>query len=173
MDTRKINFFVGTAQERTPAQGLKTLFVVGAPPAHEIVGNALEHRVAHVFIGANHPRNEAIERFDPNALDWPRVIDELLARNLRVTLEFLPEQYAWVRRSLRSLFDRPGFFAQMTVPLPEEVTDGVRLAIKVDNLAAPTAERGAWVWPLSMLRADHRFTPFASSPTDEIVGRRG
>lgn len=173
MDTRKINYFVGVARERNAAQGLKTLYVVGAPPAYEIAATAAETRAQHVALGANHPRNPRPERFDPNALDWPRVIDELLARNLRVTLEYLPAQHDWVLANLRQFFDRPGFVAQMVVPVPENLPDSTRWALKIDNSAGANGERGAWVWPLPMLRSEHRYTGDVGSAADEIVGRRG
>lgn len=173
MDTRKVVFFVGIEQERTPAQGLKTLFVVGAPPAHDIVALAVERRVQHVFLGANHARNERIERFDPAALDWPRLIDELLSRNLRVTVEYLPAHHDWAMQHLRPFFQRPGFCAQIAIALPDDTVDGSRLAVKIDNLAGAQASRGVWVWPLAMLRAEHRHTPFMDSPNDEVVGRSG
>ena len=50
---KDITFFIGTEIEKTPAYGLKTLFVVGL----QSIENVKEHLhadISHIFFGANH-----------------------------------------------------------------------------------------------------------------------
>ena len=166
-----VQLFVGTLAERSPAQGAKTLFVVGGPPAHEIIRAAAEHRVAHVFIGANHARNERIERFHPPALDWVRLVGEFLNRQLGVTLEYPPERHGEVLELFARFFDRKGFIAQLVVPLPPAMPNASAFSVKLEQFFGKAHERGVWVWPASQLRADHRYTQYLDRPDDEIVRR--
>ena len=53
---KDITFFIGTEIEKTPAYGLKTLFVVGL----QSIENVKEHLhadISHIFFGANHSFN--------------------------------------------------------------------------------------------------------------------
>ena len=48
-----ITFFTGVEIEKTPAYGMKTLFVVGAHDPYVIMELAREHNCKHIYFGAN------------------------------------------------------------------------------------------------------------------------
>ena len=48
-----ITFFVGVEIERTPAYGMKTLFVVGEHDPYVILELARNHNCRHIYFGAN------------------------------------------------------------------------------------------------------------------------
>ena len=49
-----ITFFTGVEVEKTPAFGLKTLFVTGVQPCDVIQKHYDEEQCEHIFFGANH-----------------------------------------------------------------------------------------------------------------------
>ena len=50
---KDITYFIGTEIEKTPAYGLKTLFVVGLQSVEQ-VNEHLHADISHIFFGANH-----------------------------------------------------------------------------------------------------------------------
>ena len=77
-----VNFFIGPEVEYTPAHSKRTLFVVGKQSVEDILKEAREHRVTHVFMGANHSFN-----IDGDVY-WDKAITELLDRGFWVTLDY-------------------------------------------------------------------------------------
>jgi len=76
-----VDFFVGTEVERTPAFGMKTLFVVGIQPVDSI-GSRLLQVQQHIFFGANHS-------FDPkDALEWQRWESMIFIPQIRVSVPY-------------------------------------------------------------------------------------
>ena len=60
----QVTFFTGVEVEKTPALGLKTLFVTGTQPCDVIQKHYDEELCEHIFFGANHS-------FEPlNEQDW-------------------------------------------------------------------------------------------------------
>ena len=83
--TTSVKFFVSTEVERTPAYGLKTLFVVGIQNRITVLNLIKEHEVKHVFLGAN-------QSFFPHNADdieqWKIFLGSVLESDVMVTLDF-------------------------------------------------------------------------------------
>ena len=58
-----ITFFTGVEVEKTPAFGMKTLFVTGTHPCDVIQKHYEEEQCEHIFFGANHSFNPVKNAF--------------------------------------------------------------------------------------------------------------
>ena len=52
-----ITFFTGVEVEKTPAFGMKTLFVTDIQDYNEIMKHYTDEQCEHIFFGANHSYN--------------------------------------------------------------------------------------------------------------------
>ena len=66
-EANNIIFFTGVEVEKTPAFGMKTLFVTGIQDFNEVMKFYKEEQCEHIFFGANHSYQPVIsEEFE----DW-------------------------------------------------------------------------------------------------------
>ena len=83
-----ITFFTGIEIERTPAYGMRTLFVTGVQDIDEILKLAAEHDCEHIYFGANQSfptlATDDAEQWRP----WERMIDQCLENDYWCTLDF-------------------------------------------------------------------------------------
>ena len=64
-----ITFFTGVEVEKTPAFGMKTLFVTGVQPCDVIQKHYDNEQCEHIFFGANHSFNPGTN-FPEDADEW-------------------------------------------------------------------------------------------------------
>mgnify|MGYP005749275325 FL=1 len=80
---KDITFFIGTEIEKTPAYGLKTLFVVGL----QSIENVKEHLhadISHIFFGANHSFDPASQSHDADYYrEWDSMITYFLEKGYK------------------------------------------------------------------------------------------
>jgi len=94
----KVTYFIGDEVERTPAWGLRTLFVVGVMASEEITDIATKHECDHVYFGAN-------QSFDGNDIgDWVRQIEHVLRLGYKATLDLdikhVEKSNKWLNNSM-------------------------------------------------------------------------
>ena len=63
-DAGGATYFTGVEVEKTPTQGLNTLFVVGIQPVDDIIQMALQRNIKAIYFGANHSFNIDNENWD-------------------------------------------------------------------------------------------------------------
>ena len=74
-------YFTGYEVEKTPAEGEHTLFVTGCQPLEDVLAQAKEHTVEHIYLGANHS-------FVPKE-SWEDLVQGLLNKKFLVTLDVI------------------------------------------------------------------------------------
>jgi hypothetical protein len=147
-----VDFFVGTEVERTPAFGMKTLFVVGIQPVDSI-GSRLLQVQQHIFFGANHS-------FDPkDALEWQRwesMITYFLERDYLCTLDIpisAVEQF-----NDGGLCDYRNFIPQIRVSVPYTKLWNYNTMLKIDDKDFDATNPGVWCHSLHSLMSRETFT---------------
>ena len=88
--TEEVSFFIGTEVEKSPANGKKTLFVVGLQNVKDIKKFAEENNITHIYLGANMSFNGT------NALTWCAIAKDLLESDYWVTLDYKLQYYETV-----------------------------------------------------------------------------
>jgi len=153
-------FFVGTEIEMTPAQGMKTLFVVGVQPVETIEYHAKANNVQHIYLGAN-------QSFDPGnwqtgdakqSHDWNLMITDVLKLGYMTTLDFDVRHVEWVAEGGYSENDL--FIPQISVKIPYLQLLGYNAMLKIDDKDFKATNPGVWCHELRDLLSRDKFTPW-------------
>jgi len=153
--------FIGTEIERTPAYGMKTLFVVGHDHSVKMLTDACESNgINHVYLGANHS-------FDGNDIEaWDDLSKELIDAGLLVTLDFDVKYVLNVLEFTVSSDDR--FIPQISVKIPYITLFNYNACVKIDDKDFRASNPGVWVHQLHDLMDRSRFNDWSKYGKDEI-----
>ena len=156
-------FFTGVEVERTPAHGMKTLFVTGVQDVAEIESLAVEEAVEHIFFGANHS-------FDPAGSEWDRweiMITHFLHKGVLCSLD-IPVKHA--EDFLEScLIEHDNFIPQLRVPLPYIKQWNYNTMIKLDDKDFRASNPGVWCHSLHDLMSRETFTDWSQYGNDKVL----
>jgi hypothetical protein len=165
-------FFVGNEIEKTPAYGMKTLFVVGVQPT-DLIESALTQRdslldkrnnIHHIFFGANQSYNP--ESYDEYML-WENMITHFLDHNYFCTLDIPLNQVEEFNDS--GLCEYNNFIPQISVPIPYVRLWNYNTMIKIDDKDFNSTNPGVWTHSLHTLMDRECFTSWDQYSNDEVV----
>ena len=157
------DFFLGTEVERTPAYGMKTLFVVDVQNVEHIKQH-LSNDIGHIFFGANHS-------FKPKSFDdwnaWENMIEHFLVAGYLCTLDIpvaLAEQF------LESyLIESDLFIPQIRVPLPYIKQWNYNTMLKLDDKDFQATNPGVWCHNLHDLMDRSKYTDWRDYKADTTL----
>ena len=164
-----ITFFTGVEVERTPAFGMKTLFVVGVHDPYVIMELAREHKCKHIYFGAN-------QSFRTNGVNdaegwrpWEDMIYVCLDSEdgFWCTLDFDVSETEGVLESF--LCEKRRFIPQISVKLPYLNQLGYNATLKIDDKDFAATNSGVWCHNLQDLLGRDRFTDWDQYGKDEII----
>ena len=164
-----ITFFTGIEIEKTPAYGLKTLFVVGVHEGHDIVKLAKKHKCTHIYFGAN-------QSFKTNGVNdvatwrpWEDMIYVALCDDEQFwcTLDFDVSEVEGVLES--GFTEKINFIPQISVKLPYLQQLGYNATIKLDDKDFKATNHGVWCHNLHDLLDRNKFTSWDQYGKDEII----
>ena len=162
-----IEFFVGTEIERTPAFGMKTLFVVGVQDSSVIIKMVRDNDCTHVYFGAN----QSFPKLDVNDGDgwrpWERMIQDCLDADLWCTLDFDVAQAEGLLECGLTEYRR--FIPQISVKLPYLSQLGYNATIKIDDKGFEASNPGVWCIPIGAITQRKYFTNWDEYSKDEIL----
>lgn len=162
--TANAQFFIGTEIERTPAFGLKTLFVTGLHPVEEINNIFVKNAASHIFFGANHS-------FNPTGYDswkaWETMIEWFLIRNHMCSLD-IPIALAELTLD-GDLNSYNNFIPQLRVPVPYIAQWNYNTMIKIDDKGFNSSNPGVWTHSLHEMQTRNNFTSWDQYSSDEII----
>ena len=158
-----ITYFTGIEIEKTPAFGLKTLFVVGVRPLEEITDIATTHDCDHVYLGAN----QSFDGKDIN--DWDKMIRGLLGLGFMVTLDFDSWYCYTLRNWLAPLNEFDNFIAQISVKIPHITKYNNNATVKIDDIDFRATNPGVWCHRLDTLMTQETFTDWDQYGKDKIL----
>jgi hypothetical protein len=156
--------FIGYEVERTPAYGLKTLFVVGHQPVQVIENVFYGQECKHIFFGANHS-------YDPvKTQDWEQwesMIEYFLKKGILCTLD-IPIS------AVDEFHDGPlceynNFIPQIRVPIPYVKLWNYNTMIKIDDKGFNSTNPGVWCHSLHELMDRTKFTDWNQYNLDRKV----
>lgn len=164
-------YFIGPEVEHTPAFSKRTLFVIGTQDVAQIERMAKEHKVTHIFMGANHSFVTAVGwENDESAPYWDSTITTLLDKGYWVTLDYPAHQHQSVLKMLNpGIWQSRLFVPLLSVRIPNVQTSSVNLTIKIDDIDFNATNEGVWCLNHHEVTDSNRFTPWQDYTTDEIV----
>jgi len=167
-----VNFFVGKEIERTPAYGLKTLFIVGVHNVN-IIETILTQKeglldnknsIRHLFFGANHS-------YDPVGSDnhkaWEEMIIYFLNKGYLCSLDIPLNQVEEFNDS--GLCEWNNFIPQIRVPITYARLWNYNTMIKIDDKDFNSTNPGVWTHSLHSLMARECFTSWDQYKNDEVI----
>lgn len=175
--SKDITFFTGIEIERTPAYGMKTLFVVGVHEPETILELVTESRsyldesehIKHIYFGAN-------QSFKTKGIDdtrtwrsWEDMIYVCLDSkyDLWCTLDFDVSETEGLLES--GLTEKRRFIPQISVKLPYLQQLGYNATLKIDDKDFAATNPGVWCHNLQDLLGRDRFTDWDQYGKDEII----
>jgi hypothetical protein len=164
-----IIFFTGVEVEKTPALGLKTLFVTGVQPCDVIQKHYDEEQCEHIFFGANHSFNPGVNfPQDADAWEaWDDMIMPFLKDSILCSLD-LPLSHA--EALLESgMIENDFFIPQIRIPLPYIKQYNYNTMIKLDDKDFKATNPGVWCHSLHDLMDRNKFTDWTKYGLDKVL----
>ena len=165
--SEEVTFFIGTEIERTPAYGMKTLFVVGVQDEQTIVNIAKDNNCSHIYFGAN----QSFPSLDVNDFHswrpWEDMIQYCIDAGFWCTLDFDVSQHEGVLES--GLVEYRRFIPQISVKLPYLSQLGYKATIKIDDKGFEATNPGVWCVPIGAITQRKYFTNWDEYTKDEII----
>jgi hypothetical protein len=170
-----VGFFIGTEIERTPAYGMRTLFVVGVHSQIEILDIVKDSEsyldqskhITHIYFGAN----QSFPQLDVNDpigwSPWEDMISRLLGAGYWCTLDLDVAQAEGLLES--SLIEYRRFIPQISVKLPYLQQLGYNATIKIDDKGFEASNPGVWCVPIGAITQRKYFTNWDEYSKDEII----
>ena len=168
-EAEDIIFFTGVEVEKTPALGMKTLFVTGIQSFHDIMEFYNREGCEHIFFGANHSFNPGTNfPQDADAWDlWEHMIMAFLKKDILCSLD-LPLSHA--EALLESgMIEKDNFIPQIRIPLPYIKLYNYNTMIKLDDKDFNATNPGVWCHSLHDLMDREKFTDWHKYGLDKVL----
>jgi hypothetical protein len=162
-----VTFFIGTEIERTPAFGMRTLFVVGVHDEQIIIGLAKNNDCKHIYFGANQSFPPLQVNDSAGWKPWEDMIKGCINADLWCTLDFDVAQAEGLLESGLTEYRR--FIPQVSVKLPYLNQLGYNATIKIDDKDFEATNPGVWCIPLNKLTQQEYFTDWDQYGKDEVI----
>ena len=157
-----INFFTGVEVEKTPAFGLKTLFVTGLQSCDIIQKHYEDEQCEHIFFGANHS-------YKPNKLDehnaWDNMIKAFLTAGKLCSLDIPIDRAEEFLEG--PLCEYNNFIPQLRIPLPYVKQWNYNTMLKIDDKDFKATNPGVWCHSLHDLLDREKFTDWTKYGLDK------
>ena len=152
-------YFTGYEVEKTPAYEMHTLFVTGCQPLDDVLAQAKEHTVEHIYLGANHS-------FVPKD-SWEDLVQGLLNKKYLVTLDYDVKYHEWILES--GFNENHNFISMISVKLPYVNQLNYNACIKIDDADFDHSNPGVWVHNVHPLLQRNKFTDWRAYGDDNPV----
>ena len=164
-----IIFFTGVEVEKTPALGLKTLFVTDVQAVGQIEHWFEKEQCEHIFFGANHSFNPGVNfPQDADAWDlWEHMIVAFLKKDILCSLD-LPLSHAEALLESR-MIENDFFIPQIRIPLPYVKQYNYNTMLKIDDKGFKESNPGVWCHSLHDLMDREKFTDWSKYGLDKVL----
>ena len=164
---KDITFFIGTEIEKTPAYGLKTLFVVGL----QSIENVKEHLhadISHIFFGANHSFDPASQSHDADYYrEWDSMITYFLEKGYKCSLDIPLNAAEYFLES--TCVESNNFIPQIRVTIPYIEQWNYNTMLKIDDKGFDKSNPGIWTHSLHDLMDRKKFTDWKDYGLDKVL----
>jgi len=155
----EVTFFIGTEIEKTPAYGLKTLFVVGIQDIETIKTLYNEKQCQHIYLGAN-------QSYEGDN-DWDNFVHNVLSMGVLTTVDFDVKYVNWVNEAGYGEYNNA--ICQVSVKVPYATQLGYNATIKIDDVDFKATNPGVWCHQLHDLMDRDKYTDWTQYTNDEII----
>lgn len=162
-----VNFFIGIEVEKTPAYGLKTLFVTGIHRVISIKELIEKHHCAHIYLGANQSFQIGDNDSLISPIKWDFMIRETLKLGVPVTLDFDVKYVEYVHEG--GFAENNLFIPQISVKIPYISLFNYNTTLKIDDIDFNKTNPGVWCHQLNELMPRKSFTDWREYGKDEPV----
>ena len=160
-----VKYFVGVEVEKTPAYGMRTLFVTGVQPVDEIEYWYKEEQCEHIFFGANHSYNPTLaEDFE----EWEAMILPLVKEGILCSLD-IPSTINMEWFLDGGLIEYDNFIPQIRVVVPYVGQWNYNTMIKIDDTGFKESNPGVWCHSLHDLMDRDKFTDWSKYGLDKVI----
>jgi hypothetical protein len=160
-----ITFFTGVEVEKTPAFGMKTLFVTGVQDYYEIKQHVINEGIEHIFFGANHSyKPVAADEFET----WDLMIRAFTDQDIICSLD-IPStiNLEWFLDG--GLVESDYFIPQIRVVVPYVAQWNYNTMIKIDDKDFKASNPGVWCHSLHDLMDRNKFTDWSKYGLDKVL----
>ena len=159
-----VTYFTGIEIEKTPAFGLKTLFVVGVQAPENIIDLATHEKCEHLYFGAN-------QSFDGTDIGgWDQMISHCLRLGYKCTLDFDVEFCTSKSKWLQELSKfEDTFIPQISVKIPNLTKYNKNATVKIDDIDFKATNEGVWCHSLTELKNKDVFTDWSEYGNDKVI----
>jgi hypothetical protein len=164
-EANDIIFFTGVEVEKTPAFGMKTLFVTGVQDYYEIKQHVINEGIEHIFFGANHSYNPVTaEDFET----WDKLIQLFLKEDIICSLD-IPStiNLEWFLDG--GLVESDYFIPQIRIVVPYVAQWNYNTMIKIDDKDFKASNPGVWCHSLHDLMDRNKFTDWSKYGLDKVL----
>jgi len=162
---KNVKWFIGNEVEKTPAFGLKTLFVVGIQNFNEVMQCYKEEQCEHIFFGANHSYTPVTsDEFE----DWDLMIRAYLDQDILCSLD-IPSNINLEWFMDGGLIEHDNFIPQIRVTIPYIEQWGYNTMVKVDDKDFNASNPGVWCHSLHSLMDRNAYTPWSAYTKDKVI----
>ena len=161
-----VKFFTGVEVEKTPAHGMRTLFVTGLNDPSIIRDHAQD--VKHIFFGANHSFDPASQNHSADYYEeWEKMIEPFLKQDYWCSLDIPINAAEEFLEGPLVEYDR--FIPQIRVPIPYIKLWNYNTMLKIDDKGFEATNPGVWCHSLHDLMDRSKFTEWNEYKNDKIV----
>ena len=164
--TDSVTFFTGVEVEKTPAFGMKTLFITGIQSVEEIKTYYYAHNCEHIFFGANHSFTPTPGDYD-SWKAWEDMIYPFLKEGILCSLDIDIKYAEEFNESGFCEYDT--FIPQLRVPIPYVKLWNYNTMIKIDDKDFKATNPGVWCHSLHDLMDRDKFTNWSEYKNDKII----
>jgi hypothetical protein len=164
-EANNITFFTGVEVEKTPAFGMKTLFVTGVQPCDVIQEHYDYQQCEHIFFGANHSYQPVTsEEFE----DWDLMIRTFTDQGILCSLDIPSDiNLEWFLDG--GLTEVDNFIPQLRVVVPYVAQWNYNTMIKIDDKDFKASNPGVWCHSLHDLMDRNKFTDWSKYGLDKVL----
>ena len=164
-EANNITFFTGVEVEKTPAFGMKTLFVTGIRDHNEIMKYYTEEQCDHIFFGANHSYQPITsDDFE----DWDLMIRAFTDKDILCSLD-IPSNINLEWFLDGGLTEVDNFIPQLRVVVPYVAQWNYNTMIKIDDKDFKASNPGVWCHSLHDLMDRDKFTDWSKYGLDKVL----
>jgi hypothetical protein len=164
-EANNITFFTGVEVEKTPAFGMKTLFVTGIQDYNEIMKFYETEQCEHIFFGANHSYQPITsDDFE----DWDLMIRAFTDKDILCSLD-IPSNINLEWFLDGGLTEVDNFIPQLRVVVPYVAQWNYNTMIKIDDKDFKTSNPGVWCHSLHDLMDRNKFTNWSKYGLDKVL----
>jgi hypothetical protein len=159
----KSKFFIGPEAELTPANGKKTLFVIGNQTTERIEELATLHKTPHIYFGANQSFNFS------DKTNWNGQVTYFIERGYIVSIEY-PSQFhnKMLETISENIWKSRLFIPVVNVRLPKLEDINHNLTLKIDDAGFARNNTGVWCLNYNQITDSNRLTVWNQYETIDV-----